>query len=592
MSLRRPQDNLKISCPSCEQKLDASGIPAFERINCPNCSFNFAVPYRFGQYLLEGAVSETPFAGVYRGKDIKLKRLVAVKILVEDLASDIDAIQIFLDAARRTAILNHANILPIYSSDCHDGLPYIVMEYMAGHCLDQHLRSAPSGLPIADCITHCDLATRGLEIANRDGVAHGGICPSNLLWDGDGNIKISDFGMHHFKRKCAEMTGLDWRSYLHVGYCSPELLGGDGNAGAPSDIFGLGATLYHLLTGQRPFPGSLDTRLSSLGSPPPPPRQLRPEIPPALSDYTMRMIATEPSQRPRGYRDVISTLFSLKEAMNHPSLPAATSSVKRKGKLRIAVAHTPRPGRIHRRKHPLWTSAINVLVLLVFVALVAFAAAAIFRSRGEISRLLGISASEPAKEISERGAQSIPTLNRPREFARRPIPFGLDFSAQNASIMGYVGKLPGGLVSDETARLRVLSQTRPHLRQLLSSLTYQGKEGIRLRSGETLSGSVAGCTDSGISVKTAGGQVIAVGWDDLSMRQFQVFFEFYIGQRQVQTTPTPGEKVALARDYLMLALLCDWLGETDRATVHARSAIQADLQSEKRVRQLLPYLAI
>ena len=230
MSLRRAQENLKISCPGCEQKLDASGIPAFTVISCPNCSTEFTVPFRFGQYLLEDAISEGRFAGIYRASDLRLKREVAIKVLFEELAGNAEIVELFLGAARRTAILNHINVLPIYSCDSFDGLPYIVMEHMEGHCLYSVMQSKRE-IPLADCVNYCILAAKGLDAAHLEGFDHNGLRPSNLLWDGNENIKISDFGMAEFKRKCGEALDLDWRTFFHTGYTAPEVLTGNTRGG-------------------------------------------------------------------------------------------------------------------------------------------------------------------------------------------------------------------------------------------------------------------------------------------------------------------------------------------------------------------------
>lgn len=596
MNLRRPQENLRLTCPSCEQKLDASGIPAFEQISCPSCSSDFTVPFRFGQYLLEEAIEEGEFSGVYRALDLKLRREVAVKILFEEMAGDSHIIDLFLGAARRTAILNHINILPIYSCDCYEGLPYIVMEYMAGTCMYRGLYDLDHMLPVEDCVHYCDMAARGLDAAHREDVDHDGLRPTNLLWDGSGNIKICDFGMYEFKRACAEKMGLDWRAFFHCGYTSPEVLTGESQGGLAADIFGLGTTLYHLLTGQRPFSNNVELRMENLETVPPSPCQLRPDVTTDLSDYVMRMIAYAPDDRPHTYREIISTFFKLREGLAQAPSPKTPVAVKRK----MMYGRPPRPtaARARRRLNVAATRKVRgkkkvlpVLAVLVLVILALGAATLIFLVSNGWFGDKKIRESKAGATHEGTEEQAVIKVRRPPAFLNRPVPPGLDFSNSDNQLRRYLTGLPSRLSRQEVSRLLVLERVRPHLQQLMRSLPYQAEE-VQLSDGRMLKCAVSDCDNQGVMVRVASGAEKTVRWDQLSTHQYSVFLEYYIDKRLGRKTLAADERTALARDYLMLALVCDWLKEDSRAVKFAKEAIRTDSETGVKTRELLPYLPL
>ncbi len=603
MSLRLVQENLKISCPACEQKLDVSGLPAFSEIACPSCSFHLHVPYRFGQYLLEQAIAEGRFAGVYRARDLKLKRLVAVKILFRELAGNPQAVDLFLGAARRTANLNQANIVPIFLCDCHEGLPFVVMEYLPGGCLYQRIEQQNGPLAVDDCLLYCELAARGLDTAHREGIDHNGIRPTNLLWNGESNIKIADFGMAEFKRECAAILGLDWRAFFHVGYTSPEVLDGRQTGGLPSDVFGLGTTLYHLLTGRRPYSNSLDTRMGSLLSLPPAPQNLRPELPPELGNYVIKLLAIDPQERPHTYREIVSSLYAFRERLQSvaPAAGPATGPagrrklVSRQTMARLNQASRPRPRR-PRRSLGLFSYTLAGLLLLGALVL-AFGATTrpAWYTRNVQPRLDRFKASlgighPPARPTTGQPQPLSPHGQRPAHFNARPVPADLDFSVRSAPLANYLRNLPEEVRRGEIERLKYLAEARRHLQILMRYLPYQGVAGVKLKSGRVLEGVVPFCNDHGISVRVRGGELAHVAWGDLAPRQLETFLEYYVDQRQGRGTLNREERTALARDHLMLALLSDWFGTPERAAEHARNAAASDHQTKARVAELLPYL--
>ncbi len=370
MISRAPQKNLRISCPECLQKLDASAVEAFTLISCPECGHNILVPRRFGQYLIEEPIGENHLAGVYRAVDIKLDRQVALKILDASLAEDADTVQAFLSAGRRMALLNHPHIIPIYSSGTQEKLPYVVMEFMAGGSVAELINRDQGSTPLSTCIRIAEQAARGLDAAARENTVHLGITPENLLLSTTGEVKIGDFGMSVIQQAATADDSRDDCPRVDVRYASPELLTG-GAGDLRSDIYALGATLYHLLTGESPFPDNIERRLTELHAYPlATPRELRHDIDSAWSELVMSMLSPDPEHRPHGYKTLIRKLATYREQLPLPNQDTPTPAGA-KGR-RFIVSASPRAATLRTaqriRRHNKWRQAMDAVILAGLVA--------------------------------------------------------------------------------------------------------------------------------------------------------------------------------------------------------------------------------
>ncbi len=306
---------LKIACPQCRQKLDLSGLPPFSRVECPACGSDVIVPVWFDNYLLEEPIGNGGMADVYRALDLALDREVAIKILKSEL-NDHEGVrsQFFLREARTAATINHRAVVPIYNCGVYDGRTYIIMQFMSGGSLESRLRRSNGALDIREVAEWiCDVA-EGLDVALAHGIVHHDVKPGNILLDGDGNAKIGDFGLAQAAGGDAsgdvepepDPTGL--RNWISPYYVSPEKVV-RGAEGASGDIYSLGATFYHLLTGTPPFVGEdlQETIRMRLTEDPAPPEHLRPAIGPFLSDLVTDMLERAPENRP-DYKEIIARI--------------------------------------------------------------------------------------------------------------------------------------------------------------------------------------------------------------------------------------------------------------------------------------------
>lgn len=312
------EKRLKIFCYNCEQKLDLSDMEPFSKIECPSCNSHIIVPRWFDNYLLEEECGEGGMAKVYRGLDLALDREIAIKILNEDIAGEADRGKMFLHEARTAATLNHYALLPIYTCGQFEGQPYIVMQYMAGGSLDKEIDDLDDGdfVSIRDASKWLLDAAEGLDNARRHGIVHHDIKPGNFMLDAERDLKIGDFGISqalHDSRSAeiAELTKL----WVSPDYVSPEKVA-TGKETYLGDIYSLGATFYHVLTGKRPFDYDLvdDLLKAKTVKDPIHIKKLREDIPDSLANLIMSMMSRTPEARP-SYRDIIAEVNSLRKGM-------------------------------------------------------------------------------------------------------------------------------------------------------------------------------------------------------------------------------------------------------------------------------------
>ncbi len=258
--------------------------------------------HKIDNYEIEKCLGTGGMGTVYRARDEKLDRVVALKVMVKDLRSDPSIMDAFRKEARAVAKLNHPNIAQIYSLGENEGKPYIVMEYVGGEHFDS-LVFAPTPLDQAKVMkTGMEIAS-GLQVAADAGLVHGDIKPENIVFDDHGVPKLLDFGIASASNaKSTEIWGTPY-------YIAPEKLRRQ-RVDFRSDIYCLGATLYHALTKHPPFDGD-DVRTvlrARLEGPPPPMSTYRDDIDPDVEAIVGRMLQMDPSDRYPTYGALIADI--------------------------------------------------------------------------------------------------------------------------------------------------------------------------------------------------------------------------------------------------------------------------------------------
>lgn len=366
------EKRLKIFCYNCEQKLDLTDMVPFSKIECPSCASQIIVPRWFDNYLLEEECGEGGMAKVYRGLDLALDREIAIKILNEDIAGDEERGKLFLHEARTAATLNHYALLPIYTCGQFDGQPYIVMQFMAGGSLDKELDELEEGdqVSVNKVIKWMHDAAEGLDNARRHGIVHHDIKPGNFMLDAEGSLKVGDFGISqalHDSRseEIAELTKL----WVSPDYVSPEKVS-TGKETYLGDIYSLGATFYHMLSGRPPFDLDLmeDLLKAKTVRDPVDIRKLREDVPEGLASLIMAMLSRTPEARP-SYRDVIAELNALKKGGLKKRKPAGGKApmTATKTKINPKKMRVPAGGVQRKKKSALPGMIIRIAVIAVLI---------------------------------------------------------------------------------------------------------------------------------------------------------------------------------------------------------------------------------
>ena len=293
-----------IACSKCQMPLDVAVAAPFELIHCPACDAEMRVPARFANFILLDQLGKGGMGAVYKAYDETLGRTVAIKVMQQSIGQDRVFVEQFLQEARALAAINNPHIVQIYSYGEENGQPYIVMELVDGARLD-HLQEKKKSLDESFVLQTAIQVIRGLQAANAAGMTHGDIKPANILYDRNGNAKVADFGLARFKGekpKPGEIWGTPY-------YVAPEVVKGQApNAG--SDIYSLGGTLYHVLTGEPPFNGETvtDTVLLRFKEPAPDPRSFKKSVTPKTAAILLRMLEMDSFARYPTYESVLKDL--------------------------------------------------------------------------------------------------------------------------------------------------------------------------------------------------------------------------------------------------------------------------------------------
>jgi hypothetical protein len=336
----------RIACGKCGKVIDVSELASFSDVNCPHCGTQQKVPAVLGSFLLAEQMGAGGMGAVYRAVDQALGRFVAIKVMKQQLGADTELVESFLREARAAAALNHPNIVQIYSCGQEKGQPYIVMELVGGGRMDQLMEDGKKVDEVRLLQVALDVA-EGLKAANGANLVHGDIKPANILFDQNGTAKVVDFGLAQFVNRQQEQGGIWGTPY----YISPERARG-GKADHRSDIYSLGATLYHALTGLPPFDGktATDVVVARLKAPPVKILDLAPTLQPQTAAVIERMMAADPVLR---YPTSASLLADLRAA-----LQAAKTARSASGR---AKKH-------HKREWGHWiVGGIALLVMLGFI---------------------------------------------------------------------------------------------------------------------------------------------------------------------------------------------------------------------------------
>jgi len=277
---------------------------------------------RLGEYEVQSLLGVGGMGEVYRARDPRLRRDVAIKVLPSLVSDDPDRLQRFEQEARAAASLNHPNILAIFQMGTYEGAPYLVSELLDGGTLREQLLRGP--MPVRRAIDYSVQIARGLAAAHEKGVVHRDLKPENLFITNEGRAKILDFGLAKLTQPYRALDGSIATATEGtepgvvmgtVGYMSPEQVQGKA-ADHRADIFAFGTILYELLTGKRAFrkATSPETMSAIINEEPPGISEITPNVPLALQRVVFRCLEKKPEQRFQSASDLAFALEALSDS--------------------------------------------------------------------------------------------------------------------------------------------------------------------------------------------------------------------------------------------------------------------------------------
>lgn len=300
---------------------------------------------RLGQYKILSRIGQGATSTVYRAYQPRLDRFVAIKVLSPLVVGEEGFLDRFIQEARAVAQLDHPNIVPVYDFDQVDDVAYIVFKYIRGGTLRDRMTGSPMELGFAvDIITQIGMA---LDYAHQHGVLHRDVKPGNILISEGRWALLTDFGLAKILSSGRQLT----RSGILVGtpdYISPELAQGMPSDGR-SDVYSLGATLYEMLTGRKPFDaeGSIGVVIKHIAQSAPSPREFRPDLPQTIENVVLTALAKKPTERFQTARAMTSAL--VRAAL--PALEHATAGMVEQIGTSIVRSAEPEPA----LQNTMWT---------------------------------------------------------------------------------------------------------------------------------------------------------------------------------------------------------------------------------------------
>ncbi len=307
---------------------------------------------RLGPYEILAAIGAGGMGEVYRARDPRLERDVAIKVLPASFSADADRLRRFEQEAKAAGLLNHPNITAVYDIGSHDGAPYVVQELLEG----ETLRAVVSGgkLPPRRAIDYSLQIVHGLGAAHEKGIVHRDLKPENIFVTNDGRVKILDFGLAKLTHAEDRGQGSNLPTATAgtepgvvmgtLAYMSPEQVRGK-PADARSDIFSFGAILYEMLAGRRAFHGdsAADTMSAILREDPPDLSATNQNLPPGLERIVRHCLEKSPDQRFRSAHDLAFALEALSgmsvSTAIAPARPVGAPAVARRGRPGCARSH-------------------------------------------------------------------------------------------------------------------------------------------------------------------------------------------------------------------------------------------------------------
>lgn len=317
-----------------------------------------------GRYLIESLIGVGGMANVYKGRDVRTGNQIAVKVLKEEFLDNEELVRRFKNESKAISILNHPNIVKVYDVSVTDQLQYIVMEYIDGITLKEHLKQRNGALTWKEVVHFATQVLSALDHAHSKGIVHRDVKPQNIMLQADGSIKMMDFGIARFSR--AQSQTVSDKAIGSVHYISPEQAKGD-HTDARTDIYSVGVMMYEMLSGKLPFDGTgaVSIAIMQISEKPKPLAEVAPNIPVGLRQITEKAMEKDPADRYQSAQEMLDAIaafrrnpsISFEYEYNTQDNPDKTinrvvssSTAKTAGKAAVSTSQARRAGTMNSGK--------------------------------------------------------------------------------------------------------------------------------------------------------------------------------------------------------------------------------------------------
>jgi len=494
------------TCPACGASVDTRDAEPLAEIACPQCGEKVRVERMFDHFVVVETLGVGGMGTVYKARDTLLDRFVALKLLRRDLSSQPNYTSQLQQEARIAASVTDPNVVQVFSSGTDHGQFYVVMELVDHGSLDDLIEqrtSLPENLVLETGIQ----VAKGLRAAHRQGLIHRDVKPANILFVDEHTAKVSDFGLAGAAAQGSAAEGVIWGTPYYV---APERLSNQAED-FWSDIYGLGATLFHAIAGKAPIEGNTNSAalLLELKQQPLQLRTVAPKVSEAAAAVFQRMIDPDPAQRFSSYDELVA------------ELEQALRTLGSRGNR--STAH----GRARW-----WFFITGALLMAVMVA-----GAILFLVRkpreNASARTTAKSSAQPARKMTKEQspARGVPNATRAQGDARKTR--DLEAASWRATLASYKEQVALYNFADAAEAIKNVQVSDASLKQarekaekkaqwlidwkadLIKDLSDRHFSGaLADRSGEQYTG-IASATDKSLSVKLPHG-IARVPWTELS----------------------------------------------------------------------------
>jgi serine/threonine protein kinase len=323
------------TCPVCGTAVDTADAEPLARVACPKCGEKIRAERTFDHFVLLETLGIGGMGTVYKARDTLLDRFVALKLLRKNLGGENDNASGLQQEARAAASVNHPNVVQVFSSGTDHGQFYIVMELVDHGSLDDLIEQRKR-LP-EEQVLQCGIqVAKGLRAAYRRHVIHRDVKPANILFVDEQTAKIGDFGLAGVAVRAAETRGVIWGTPYYV---APERLNNEPED-FRSDIYSLGATLFHAISGKTPIEGDTNSTnlLRALKKKPLDLRTIAPDVSVTTANVFQRTIAPVAWQRFDSYDELIAQLEGAYRALTDRGAVVAEHPRRFPRKLLVTLA--------------------------------------------------------------------------------------------------------------------------------------------------------------------------------------------------------------------------------------------------------------